>query len=129
MKIRHRIVYDKTDINPAFIRFLKDHNANIQEDETDLVVAYIVEKEEEEWTKEFNRLLDKEDLSSIAESIYSKSEMKKAAWYTIRPTYRWEYPQPEDEYVETIYDTTHYCEECGCGLRQKQEFKVKKNPK
>jgi hypothetical protein len=109
--------------------FLKEHKASILGDETDLVVAYIFE--EDAWKDEFFTFLKKERVSSMVDCFYSKEEIRKSAWFTIRPKYRWEYPQPEvsSGYKNTTYCSSNFCIGCGCGLRQKEEFIVKKIPK
>lgn len=129
MKIRHRLVFDKNRISTKFMDFLKEHKESILEDESDLVVAYIFE--EDEWKDEFLNFLKKEEVSTMVDCIYSKEEIKKSTWFTIRPKYRWEYPQPEEYsgYMSTTYDDSGFCNECGCDLRQREEFRVKKIPK
>lgn len=132
MKIRHRICFNKKSISSEFLNFLKEKKAKFSEVKTDLadlVVVYLIE--EDEWKDELKQFLQKDEIISIPESIYSKAEMEKASWFRIRSKFRWEYPQPEDcsNYIHITYDSTNYCESCGYGSRQKEEFRIKKNPK
>lgn len=129
MKVRHRIVFNKESISLEFLNFLREKKAKFSDDGTNLVVVYLIE--EDEWKDELYQFLKKEHTPSKIESIYSKEEMEKANWYRVRSKFRWEYPQPEDcsNYVYITYDSTNYCDVCGYGLRQKADFRIKKNPK
>ncbi len=61
----------------------------------------------------------------------SKKEIENAEWFCIRSKWRSEYPQPEDasEYKKITYDDLNYCSSCGCGLVQKDSFRLEKAPK
>lgn len=127
MQIRHRIVYDKTTASKEFIHFLEERNATIKDNGTDFIVAYI--NEEEKWKTELFQYLDNEDILSEIELIFSKQEMEEAEWFTIRSIFRWEYPQPDESYMELTYDLKQYCSNCGSGSKQNDSFRVKKEPK
>lgn len=129
MKIRHRLVFDKKSINPGFLNFLESKNAVFSDAGKDMVVVYIFEKEE--WKDDLYDFMRKEKTTSIVESVYSKQEYEQATWLSIRSKFRWEYPQPEDasDYINITYDSRNYCSSCGCGLKQKEEFRVNKTPK
>lgn len=129
MKIRHRIVFNKKSISLEFLNFLKERKVKFSDDGTDLIVVYIFE--EDEWKNELFQFLQKEEIPSITECIYSKAEMEKASWFSIRSKFRWEYPQPEDcfNFVNITYDSMNYCNICGYGLKQKEEFRINKSPK
>lgn len=69
------------------------------------------------------------DLSVLSETIFSKEELQKAEWLTVRSTWHYEYPQPENDnrYLEITYKNG--CRKCGCGLNQSDAFRMKKPPK
>ena len=128
MKVRHRIVFNNKGISAEFLSYLKAKDARFDDDGTDLVVAYLYE--EDEWRESLYWFLRKEGVPTLVEPVYSNEELESASWFKIRSKYRWEYPQPEDNmsYKNTTYDSSHYCNNCGCGLKQKREFRVNKNP-
>lgn len=129
MKIRHRLVFNKKSISSKFLSFLKEKKADFTDDGTDLVVVYILE--EDEWKDELYQFLQKEEIPSDVECIYSRKEVEQSTWFAIRSKYRWGYPQPEEffNYKNSTYDSKNYCDICGCGLKQKEEFRINKYPK
>lgn len=129
MKIRHRIVFNRKTISIEFVNFLEEKKAKFSNDDSDLIVAYLFE--EENWKNDLYQFLQKEGITSIIECIYSKAEIEKATWFSIRSKFRWEYPQPKDyfSYRHITYDSTSYCDSCGYGLKQKEEFRINKSPK
>ncbi len=127
MQIRHRIVYSKNSVSKRFIRFLEDRNATIEDHGSGLIIAYI--EEDEKWKSELFQHLDNEGKSSMIELIFTKQEMEESEWFTIRSKFRWEYPQPEESYMELTYDLKQYCSSCGSGSKQKDYFRVKKETK
>ena len=125
MRIRHRIAYDKDTVSKDFICFLEDRHATIDDDGTDTIVAYI--DEEEECKSGLLRYLAKEEVVAFIDLIFTKKEMDESEWYAVQSTFIWEYPQPEESYMEWTYDS--YCSNCCNGSRQKDYFRVKKEPK
>lgn len=65
----------------------------------------------------------------ITEAVYTRREIADAAWLSVRSKWRWEYPQPEDEYKHITYNDAGYCDQCGRGLIQRDSFYLKKEPK
>lgn len=128
MQIRHRLLFNKNLVSKDFIEYLKRENANIIDDGTDLLVAYIIEEKGRK--EELQSILEREGIPSMIECIYTKLEMKQAEWFSIRSKFRWEYPQPEEfsEYKHLTYNNKDYCHSCGCGLKQQDLFQIKKAP-
>jgi len=129
MKIRHRIVFDKETVSQTFLIFLQEKKAQFDKSKSNIGVAYICE--EDDWKEELYKFLQMEQITSIVDAIYSKEEYDKAEWFSIRSKFRFEYPQPDDSfgYKSYTYDNEKYCIECGCGLRQRDNFRVNKSPK
>ena len=129
MKIRHRIAYSKETVSKPFIDFLVEKKAEFKKTSSDIGVAYIYE--ENDYLDELDRFYQTERTTPIIDVVYSDSEYSQAEWLSIRPQFRFEYPQPEDEfaYKHYTYDDKNYCEKCGCGLTQQASFRVKKEPK
>ncbi|MGL4521636.1 MAG: hypothetical protein ACRCWQ_03670, partial [Bacilli bacterium] len=103
MKIRHRITYDKEETNEKFIQFLKEKNAKIESSKSHIGVAYV--DEEEEYKDQLHEFYQIEGITPLIEVVYSKSDYKNAEWYYIRPKFRFEYPQPEEDFA---YETKTY---------------------
>lgn len=81
--------------------------------------------------RNLNSLMNKHHKHPISECLYSKKEFDEAEWFRIRSKWRSGYPQPEDGkgYKKVTYDDSSYCTRCGCGLIQKDSFRLKKTPK
>ena len=67
----------------------------------------------------------------LAETHFTKQELKDAEWLRVRSKWHNGYPQPESAhgYQEITYDASRLCPECGTGLRQKDSFRLTKAPK
>lgn len=129
MRIRHRIAYNKDSISKNFIDFLLTNDAKIEETNSFIGVAYIFE--EEEYISKLNFFYQKENISPIIDVIYTKDEFDKALWFSFRPKFRFEYPQPDDEsaYRNLTYNSSKFCFDCGSGLIQNDSFRIKKTPR
>lgn len=75
--------------------------------------------------------LIKRKLICLSETVFTKNELSKAEWLTVRSQWRCGYPQPEGAFAyETItYTRRDHCNECGSGLVQVNAFRIKKPPK
>lgn len=128
MKIRHRITFDSKTVSKEFISFLEQKKAKI-DTKSRIGVAYVYE--EEDWKDTLYNFIQKETSGTLIDAVYTKAEFDKAKWLSIRSKFRFEYPQPEDDftYEKYTYDDNNSCEVCGCGLVQKESFRVNKAPK
>lgn len=55
---------------------------------------------------------------------HSPQEIAQAEWlYAVAGEYQ--YPQPEDTYIEATYDISAYCPHCGMGARQINPFRLR----
>jgi hypothetical protein len=57
---------------------------------------------------------------------YEEEEILSAEW-VIAEVGEFQYPQPEDNYVEATYNTQNYCGRCGQGKKQDRPFRLKKD--
>lgn len=57
---------------------------------------------------------------------YTEDEILSAEW-VLAGVGEFQYPQPEDHYVEATYDTQDYCSRCGQGKKQNRPFRLKKD--
>ena len=71
------------------------------------------------------------DALCLSTTIFTKQELKDAAWLRVRSKWHNGYPQPESAhgYREITYDASQLCPECGAGLVQKDSFRLTKAPK
>ena len=126
MRIKHRFVY-----RPEYSRitdFLNRHQIQYEFGNPFIIVELF---EDNKNFKEFARLTKKHKVSRNPPlAVYSQEELDEAQWLSIRSTWRYGYPQPEDdmEYVYTTYDAANYCESCKYGLVQKESFVLKREP-
>lgn len=64
----------------------------------------------------------------IVQSVlhYEEQEILSAEW-VIAEVGEFQYPQPEDSYIEATYNTQDYCGRCGQGAKQERPFRLKKD--
>ena len=74
------------------------------------------------------REIDKFGIEPQSGTIYEKSDIEKAEWF-IASTGQYQYPQPEDDYLEKTFDLESYCNLCGIGRVQNAPFRLKTEPK
>ena len=76
-------------------------------------------------------IVQQKHLSYLSETIFTKEELRGAAWLRVRSQWRFGYPQPEAafEYDTITYSPEDRCPKCNCGLKQVQPFRIKKVPK
>ncbi len=55
---------------------------------------------------------------------YDRDEILQAEWVVVNVG---EYQFPEDEYIDTTYDTRNYCSRCGQGKIQNNPFRLRKD--
>lgn len=78
---------------------------------------------------EVARLIHEWKAVDIVRTTFSHNELASAALLQLNPSWHHGYPQPEDEYKKAIYDTAHYCEQCGVGGVQRAPFRMRGEPK
>lgn len=128
MRIRHRYTFRADNkSNREIINFLDKRKIKYRVTSGIPILIFKIYEDEENWCS-IDKLMRKHEYNPISECVYTKKELDNAAWLRIRSKYRWEYPQPEDEYKSITYDDSEFCNKCGCGLTQKSNFKVKKSP-
>ncbi len=59
---------------------------------------------------------------------YTMREIKSAEWFEVSAKGHHGYPQPEDGYVSSTYDTENLCHRCGVGASQKSPFRLRSEP-
>ena len=63
---------------------------------------------------------------------FTDAELESASWLAMQSSGQAGYPEtnPDDDgYLAATYDLSEFCEACGIGLRQKEPFRFKKDPK
>jgi len=65
----------------------------------------------------------------VVSTKFSAAEIADASWVAVLPAWHWDYPQPEDQYLEVTYDLTNRCRECGIGATQKAPFRMRSEPR
>lgn len=76
------------------------------------------------------RIVNERHLPCLSETEYSEEEKSGADWLSVRSKWRNGYPQPESafKYRNITYNNTHFCLDCGAGLRQTDSFRLKATP-
>jgi len=130
MRIKHRYVFKINENTREIIEYLIANKIKYNPRKSGLLIPIEIFEDDERWEK-LDCLMRKHDTTSLIECVYSENERINAEWLTLRSKFRWEYPQPDDnfQYREITYNNEFYCGNCGCGLIQKESFKIKKTPK
>lgn len=83
-------------------------------------------EEHERYILEYCRKIHAPDL---IHTEYDQAEYDAASWYTLRSTWHWSYPQPEENsaYCDLVYNIP--CKTCRCEKEQKGLFRVRSAPK
>lgn len=127
MKIVHRI---SENMNAADCQALGRLGISIGEGINGLVTFEVSEDHEHwpaiaAWTKQRQAF-------DYVSTKFSKQEVAQAEWLVLWPSSHHGYPQPDEDnngYLQATYDLKDYCEICGTGLKQKDPFQMKGEPK
>lgn len=67
----------------------------------------------------------------LSNTIYTKKEREAAQWLTLRSKWMCGYPQPEEKgaYEAVTYCESKICPDCGGGMEQISDFRMRKTPK
>lgn len=130
MRIKHRFSFRVDDSTKEIVDYLEVNKIKHKVGRGIPILTFEVFEDNNNWD-DLERLMSKHNKHSISECVYSKKEINEAEWYRVRSKWRSEYPQPEDEgeYKKITYEDSNYCTSCGCGLVQKDSFRLKKAPK
>ena len=126
MKIKKHISFS-TDHDHKLTRYLTENDINFKVGE---IISYLdIFTDDPQW-ESVSRLAEECSAVCLSETVFSKKELDAAEWLTLRSTWQNGYPMPDDDlgYLRDTYDDKRYCYECGCGLYQREPFKIKKTP-
>ena len=75
-------------------------------------------------------IVNNKSLFCLSETLFTKKELADAQWLAVRSKWNCGYPQPEDgfKYESITYSNKNFCFECGAGLHQVEDFRMKKTP-
>ena len=132
MRIQYRYVTFQK--NKELIKTLEDLKVKYLFEEKDYgegVESYFLEfnlYEDESNFEDRFKAVQKFDLFSHIGTEYEKRDYEIAEWFLIS-TRQYQYPQPEDNYLEKTFDSSNHCEHCGIGKIQNNPFRLKHLPK
>ena len=125
MEIWNHFTFRK-DMHPLTTQYILTNGIRYEYGE--IVSAVDISEKDPHWS-ELSRLLKLENNTYLSETKFSKEELFKAEWLTMRSKWHYDYPQPEDHYTEMTYSEENACSNCGMGLVQKDSFRLKRTPK
>lgn len=110
-KIKHQLNELEIDVEIGFDAFKIDEASNV-------------------WEK-LKLLMKNWDVGDTIYTKFSKSELKKADFLAMLPSWHCGYPMPDDDfgYLQTSYDLSNYSEESGIGAIQNSSLRMKNKPK
>ena len=126
MRFKYRLAFNSSK-NRKVLDYLENTRSNFKKEEQ-ISVVYIFEDE-----PDFQKIMNMFDTDPLVDlsTIYSKEEMNSAEWFSVRSTYRWEYPKPDGDknnYKYITYNLSDVCQELYCGIKQVDLFQIKKEP-
>jgi len=110
LSVRYRVEeksYDETTHSYALEFFLYEDNPRFQE---------------------LTEAVEKFKIEPQIGTQYEKADIDIAEWFVVS-TGQYQYPQPEDDYLEKTFDLENYCNLCGIGRIQNAPFRLKIEPK
>lgn len=92
-------------------------------------ISFDISECDDRW-HDVERIIEKYNASDITTTKFSAKEKKDANFLSMMPSWHHGYPEPAKDnfYLDSTYDTTSYCSECGIGLVQEKPFYLKKEP-
>lgn len=125
MKIKYNLVHDKKD--KIFQQLLDKYS--IRYKITMNIITTSIYEEETYW-EEINQYIKKSKIPTKIETVFSKTDLKKAEWFRLRSGWFWDYPKPDSDmgFRKSTYDIEKYCTACGAIMSQKENFKIKGEP-
>ena len=125
MRIKHRFTFRSDENN--IINFLIKKKVDIDYDE---IINVIEIFEDNKDFVEIKNFLKSYNSTPLSRCIYTTHELDTAEWLTVRSMWRSYFAEPRDNwgYMFTTYDGTNYCDICGNGLVQKENFVLKLRP-
>ncbi|MCL1919268.1 MAG: hypothetical protein FWG14_13410 [Peptococcaceae bacterium] len=129
MRIKYRCIFSSRDKGFDIAAFLTQQG--VKYDCCEELTIFELFEEQANFDTILNRLEPYGLLRNPPVATYTKNEINAAQWLSVRSTWRSLYPQPEEKsaYKFSTYDSSNYCEKCGYGLIQKENFMLKKEPK
>lgn len=126
MRIKYRYGFNNSESDVAdFI-----NKQNIRHNKGDIVTVFELFNDDEKFELTLDFLRNRNIEPTVSEAVFSQKEIDEAQWLSIRSTWRYAYPQPEKDqgYIFSTYNTKNYCDQCGKGLIQKENFTINKEP-
>ena len=124
MEYKNHITFFEKD-HVKLTNYLKA--TDIKYDCNDTFCSFDILESNKHW-KAISKILKRYKRWYLTETIFTKEELNAAEWLSVRSIFRFDYPQPEDEYQEITYNGQK-CDECNGGLIQIDSFRFKKAPK
>lgn len=129
MRIKHRFAFNCEKSQRDITDFLDGFGIKYEITQPIKLIIFEV-FEDEVYSKQVKDFMNSYSQKPWSELVYTKNDLNDASWLTIRAKWRAEYPQPEDnfEYKKISYNVLNYCDVCGCGLSQQNNFRLKNTP-
>lgn len=127
MRVKHKFSFRVDEETQEIVDFLEKNEIKFKLAKGIPILSVGVMEDSPYW-EHLNLLMKRHNKHSQKEKVFTNKEIREAEWMRIRSQWRWEYPQPEVEYKSITFDNGQYCDNCGCGLVQKNYFQLKKQP-
>lgn len=128
MKVSKHIVFNQEKL-PKLKSFLDVHGISYKALDTSIV--FDIFDDDDRWEEIAQYVEARKVVLCLSETHYTKKELSEAEWLQVRSIWRNGYPQPESRfgYRNLTYSLSGFCSECGCGLIQRDSFRLKAAPK
>lgn len=131
METWHRVAFNG-DTKSTFLHRVKELGIQykvspLPHHETGLI-SFDITETDPDWP-EVAALLEQFGASNIYNTIFSEEEILSAPWSRLIPTFEQGYPQPENSWSANPITYEGECSKCGVYARQRESFRIKKEPR
>jgi len=128
MKLIHRIGLSASDSQLCQLASLGVKYETVMEQRSGTMIVFLVDEEDASWPS-VSSLITEWKAPDLAYAEFSRHELANSQYVRMGPEWHHGYPQPEDGYEHTTYDSSGYCSQCKMGLKQQAPFRMCREPK
>ncbi len=127
MEIRHRFYYNMSQKHARILlKCLEKYDLLYETHEFGegfRFIEYTI-SENDDLFPVFEKLIRRHKLDVQTGVYFDENDFLNADWFYMSAG-EYQYPQPEDRFIEVTYDLTNYCGRCGSGKEQIKPFRLK----
>lgn len=129
LKIKHRYTFYYENENDEIVKFLKSNDILFNVSKGIPLVTIEMFEHNPLWS-DLNEIMKRNNVDSLIYKSFTNKELEQSEWFNLWAKKHILYPQPEDDfgYESITYENKNYCDLCGSGLIQKDDFQLLHSP-